>query len=112
MNAPNPKGKEPPDVLTDCANLNATALRQKYALTYCSWRNMKGRRKTHGAVIAPQFETFAGFLAIVGPRPAKNFTLDRLDNANPEYGPGLVEWRSIEAQNSNKGDTVFLTDSD
>ena len=99
-------------VLQDCKALTASSLRDKYKLTYASWRNMKQRSKTHGAVIAPQFATFAGFLACVGPRPSKKYTLDRLDNSNKEYGPGLVAWRTVEAQNSNKGDTVLLADSD
>jgi len=101
-----------PTVLADCQSLAASKLKAKYRSTYTSWRDMKAREKTHGAVIAPNFVTFAGFLSCVGPRPSKKHTLDRLDNTNKEYGPGLVAWRTVTAQNSNKSDTVFLTDSD
>ena len=111
MKMPTSHGVAHPQVLSDCTNLGASKLREKYASSYCSWRNMKSRR-AKGAIIAPEFETFAGFLASVGPRPTKDFTLDRLDNANPEYAPNTVAWRSIAAQNNNKGNTVFLTDSD
>lgn len=107
---PTPDGLE--QARADIAEMSPTDLRQKYGLEYSSWRNMKARRKTHGAVIAPQFENFQDFLFHVGPRPSKSYSLDRLDNLNKEYGPDLVAWRIVADQNCNKSDTVFLTDSD
>jgi hypothetical protein len=96
----------------DVENLSKTELRIKYSLTYVSWRDMKSRRKTHGAIVAAEFDEFSSFLKHVGPRPGAAFTLDRLDNANPQYAPGLVEWRDKKTQNLNKSNAVYLTDSD
>lgn len=96
--------------LIDIASLSATALNLRYRTTYDSWKNMKQRARTHGAVIAPEFEQFRNFLKLKGPRPRPEYTLDRLDPTNPMYGPGLCEWRNKEAQSNNRGITVFLTD--
>src|SRR3546814_4368369 len=85
-------------------------LSAKYQPTYSSWRNMKQRVKV-GAVIHPDFLLFASFLKIVGPRPSKAHTLDRLDNSDPEYAPGKVKWRDKFAQANNKSTNVTLTDN-
>ena len=105
------KEKVPQHVL-DVDTLSPTPLRKMYPLTASSHRNMKARAKTHGAIIAPEFEDFASFLKIQGPRPSAEFTLDRLDNDNPTYGPELCCWRDKGAQANNKSTTIYLTDVD
>ncbi len=96
--------------LHDCNSASDGELRVKYKLTYSSWKNMKSRAKL-GAIIAQEFECFRSFLSLVGPRLSAKYTLDRLNNADNEYAPGKVEWRDKYAQNSNKGNNVYLTDN-
>ena len=98
--------------LQDAENLPATALNNKYPLTYSSWRNMKQRVHNDGAVIEPEFQDFRDFLKFMGPRPEKKFTLDRLNNDDPRYGPDKCFWRDKQAQNNNKSTTIFLTAPD
>lgn len=97
------------DHLEDVSKLLPGELRNKYALTYSAWRNMKQRAKA-GAIIHQDFADFRSFLRHVGPRLHPNYSLDRLDNADPEYAPKKVMWRDKFAQNSNKGNNVILTD--
>ena len=98
--------------VVDADNMTATALQKNYKSTFISWRNMKERVNTHAAVIDPEFVEFADFLRCMGPRPDKHFTLDRIDNDNPRYGPNLCAWRDKDAQNNNKGNTIYLTNVD
>ncbi len=94
--------------LLDIETLNPTDLRRKYPRTYKSWDNMK-QRKSKGAIINLAFDLFKDFLRNVGPCERANYTLDRINNDDPEYAPGKVEWRDKYAQNSNKGNNIFLT---
>jgi len=97
--------------LTDIQKLKRTELSEKYKAEYTSWRNMKQRAKT-GAIIHPDFDDFGSFLRHVGPRPTANYTLDRIENENPTYGPGLVRWASKKTQNNNRSNTLHLVDRD
>lgn len=99
---------KPTSHTSDIKNLSPNDLRLKYTSTYDSWRNMKQRAKL-GYIIAPQFASFATFLSHMGPRPHRNYTLDRLDVHNPTYGPGLCEWRDKKAQANNRTCTIYLT---
>lgn len=94
----------------DLQHLPAMKLRQKYSREASSHRNMKIRAPNKGGKIHLQFQSLAGFLKHVGPMPGPGkYTLDRIDNNNPDYGPGLVRWATATEQNNNKGDTIFLT---
>lgn len=104
--------EQEPEHVRDVKVLTKTELREKYPSTYSSHKNMKSRCKKGLGVLAPKLESFDDFLLHVGPRPNANYTLDRLDNDNPTYGPGFVEWRDKYAQNSNKSNNVFLTHDD
>lgn len=97
-----------PQHIRDAQTLTATELREKYRSTYSSWTNMKSRSNSHGAVIAPEFEKFSSFLMEMGPRPNKDYTLDRIDNDNPTYGPGLCVWATKKAQANNRSTTHIL----
>jgi hypothetical protein len=46
-------------------------------------------------------ESFAAFLADVGPRPSPHHTIDRIDNARG-YEPGNVRWATPTEQSRNK----------
>jgi hypothetical protein len=105
------KGDSGEQHLSDIQNLTRTELGEKYKAEYSSWRNMKQRAKAE-AIIRPEFDDFCSFLRHVGPKPAPNYTLDRIDNENPSYGPGLVRWASKKTQNNNRSNTLFLVDAD
>jgi hypothetical protein len=87
------------------AGLSKMELRRHYSAEENTHRNMLSRQKTKGAVIHPAFRTFGSFISIVGPMPARGATLDRIDNTDPEYGPGKVRWADKRTQNNNKSDT-------
>jgi len=90
--------------LSDIDNLTRTELRKKYPLTYNSWRNMK-QRSDH---IAEAFREFPDFLRNAGPRPGKGYTLDRLDNNDPEYAPEKAAWKDKRDQANNRSTTKYL----
>jgi hypothetical protein len=69
---------------------------------------MLERANRQGRVIHPEFLRFPDFLAHVGPKPTRKATLDRINNADPEYAPGKVRWADKRTQNSNKGDTLLF----
>jgi hypothetical protein len=97
-----------PDHLEDCQKLSATALRKRYPAEANSHRNLLQRAKTQGKSVHPEFGSFCSFLEYVGPQPCRRATLDRIDNADPEYAPGKVRWADKRTQNSNKGDTLLF----
>ncbi|MET4688812.1 hypothetical protein [Sinorhizobium fredii] len=92
----------------EIANLTKMELRRRYPAEANSHRNMLSRREKSGAVIHPKFRDFVSFLSLVGPIPAKGATLDRINNSDPEYGPGKVRWADKRTQNNNKSDTVVF----
>lgn len=100
--------KSTPQHEIDARTLTRTQLRERYALTYSSWRNMKQRGKDEGAIISPEFEDFVDFLIAVGPRP-EGHSIDRIDHSNPEYGLGLVRWMDDKGQANNRSTTILLT---
>jgi hypothetical protein len=95
----------------DLETLTATALSKRYPKEYRSWSNFKCRSKAKGVPVHPDFEDFRSFLRIVKPKPAHGATLDRVDNSNPMYGPGLVAWADKRTQNNNRSCTITIRDS-
>jgi hypothetical protein len=101
---PGPKGYK-----HDALNLSATALRLAYPLTYSSWKHRKHWCKKHPDYAwDPAWETFSAFLSSEGPRPSKDHSLDRIDNAIKAYGPGLCQWATKVEQNNNKGNNIKI----
>lgn len=98
------------DHIADCHTLTATQLRQRYPREYTCWRNMKERTKKKGSPVDPEFEDFRSYLKHVGPQPARKATIDRINNADPEYAPGKIRWADKHTQNSNKGDSLLFFD--
>lgn len=88
-------------------------------LTYTSWQAMLRRCYTptcanykyygaRGIYVYLPWHDFPKFLEDVGPRPAKEFTLER-KNTEGHYEPGNVCWASITAQNRNKRSNKRIT---
>lgn len=96
------------DYLLDCRTLSAGELRRRYRGEANTHRNMLERAKSAGKTIHPSFHSFRDFLTHVGPRPSPKATLDRINNSDPEYGPGKVQWADKRTQNSNKSDTLLF----
>lgn len=62
------------------------------------------------SVCAQWRESFDAFLADVGPRPGRGFSLDRID-VNGNYEPGNVRWSSNTEQSRNRRtNTVIVHD--
>jgi len=98
-------------VAADVASLTRTQLRLNYPGAYSSWKNIKRRCKEGKGVLHPEFVQFPDFLLAVGPRPAHDYTVDRTNLDNPEYGPTNCRWGSKALQTANRRNTRYLTDS-
>ena len=62
-----------------------------------SWKNYGGR----GITVCREWQhNYAAFLAHVGRRPSKEFSIDRIDN-DKGYFPGNVRWATREQQQAN-----------
>jgi hypothetical protein len=80
---------------------------------YTAWTHMKDRCSSPGhpqfkdwggrgiRVCARWADSFATFLADVGPRPSPDLSLDRIDN-DGNYEPGNVRWATRSQQQSNQ----------
>ena len=85
--------------------------------TYTSWASMKVRCKEgskhykslyfdRGITVCDEWATdFSRFLADMGIRPSKKYTLDRIDN-NKGYFPSNCRWATQEVQSNNKTNNV------
>ena len=91
---------------------------QRSASEYHRWVAMKqrclnkndseyARYGGRGISIAPEFMTFEGFIAYMGPCP-EGLSLDRIDNEG-NYEPGNVRWASYTTQARNQRSNFMLT---
>lgn len=67
------------------------------------WANYGGR----GIKIDPRWDDFATFLADVGRKPGRGYTIDRIDN-DGDYAPGNVRWATAKEQSRNKRNTIHV----
>lgn len=58
-----------------------------------------------GITVCPEWlDSFDAFLAHVGPRPSKGYSLERINN-NGNYEPGNVKWATHQQQALNRSTT-------
>lgn len=82
-----------------------------YGREWNSFRSRTAHCKKTNVPWPPEWETFKKFLVGMGACPGPGpYTLHRIDNDNPHYGPGLCKWALKEEQNNNKSDNVLLVD--
>jgi hypothetical protein len=60
-----------------------------------------------GITVAPELQTFQGFLHVIGKRP-EGKSLERIDN-NGNYDPRNLRWSTAMEQNSNKRTNDLIT---
>jgi hypothetical protein len=84
----------------------------KASLTYNSWQAMKSRCRNpnsisypryggRGITVAPEFDTFEGFLAAVNERPGRDWSIGRKNN-NSGYSPLNCSWETAAMQAHNR----------
>ena len=80
------------EVQADLAKASAKELRQRYNLSYTSWREDRRTCRANGWRWSKEWDDFRKFLFDMGPRACRGRVLSRIDPARLEYGPTLCEW--------------------
>ena len=86
-------------------------LRCMYSRCYNQSNNNYNRYGGRGITVCSRWKgpgAVFRFASDMGPKPSPEHTVDRVDNNGP-YSPENCRWSSIEEQNTNRRDCVFLT---
>lgn len=93
------------ELADDLANLSAGDLRKKYKGEASCHANMKRRAQKGRCEVDPAWDRFRDFLADMGPRLIPDGSIERIDNTNRRYGPGLCRWATKAEQTRNRAIT-------
>ena len=102
---------------------HGSAGRNKISMEYQSWTSMISRchgnsanesyKKTYrdkGIIVCDRWRnSFSDFLCDVGPRPSREYSLDRYPNNNGNYEPGNVRWATKTEQARNMTSNALIT---
>ena len=90
-------------------------LRRQFEAEAICHRGMLAREKQGRSTVSADFREFRSFLRLViqaiGRRPDRQHQLDRIDNADREYGPGKVRWALPKQQCRNRSTTIMAPTS-
>lgn len=98
---------------------HGAAKRGKLTPEYRIWRGMKTRCTNpneisyryygqRGVTICKRWRSFNAFLADMGPRPSKKYSIERIDNEGP-YSPENCKWALPLEQGCNKRNNHLLS---
>lgn len=96
-----------PDLINDLKKMNKTELRNKYNGEASCHKNMKSRCKNFGLTLHSDFEDLSSFLSEMGPKPAAEYTLDRINN-DLGYSPSNCRWADKKLQTKNRTNTRMI----
>jgi hypothetical protein len=75
----------------------------------CPWNSGYKYYGARGIKVCERwFNSFPAFLEDMGPRPSKEYSIDRIDN-NGNYEPGNCRWSTRVEQGRNKSTNVMVT---
>lgn len=88
-------------------------------LTYSSWSSMRTRCENpkhvafwkyggSGITVCDRWLDFRNFLADMGERPAREYSIDRWPDNRGNYEPGNCRWATKKQQSNNREDNVLL----
>lgn len=82
-------------------------LKVMYPDEFSSWRGRKSWAKTNKVEWDEYIISFEGFLCVMGPIPAKKWTLDRINPTGP-YRHENLRWASKATQSANRTTSRFI----
>jgi hypothetical protein len=94
------------------ARTSEAELRLKYPREAETFRRILADHRAGKCDLCPDWQAFKNFILALGPMGPAPRTLDRIDNDDPEYGPGKVRWASATEQARNRSTTTTLRGPD
>lgn len=88
-------------------HIHNSMLQRCYTVSHVAYKSYGGRGISVCAEWRDTKSGFDAFLAYIGKRPSKEYSIDRLD-PNGDYEPGNVQWATDKHQARNKRKSLFL----
>ena len=75
----------------------------------CRYKQIKGHENyvDRGIKVCERWRKFSNFLADMGPKPGKGYSIERINN-DGNYDPGNCKWATQQEQLNNQRKTVFV----